>query len=528
MKKYIFLLAAAIFTGCSSDYLDTTPTSSTSPNTLYSTTDNAKVAINGLAKLMIKQYQSQGFNGEGTIKMYYGNYSGKYFYKDLPGWANTQNFMWVNSNDASYTNYPWHYYYMLIGNANPLIEQIDNAVGTEAERQFIKAQALTYRAYAYTQLCQIYGQRWKDSDNGSQPALVLRVNSGKEPLPLSPLADIYTQIYTDLNEAIQLFESSKMEREKNNFYEPNINVAYATYARAALNKEDFTSASKYAQLARKDFPLMSNDDYKSGFNTPNSEWIWGCYNAPDETLYYYSFHSYMGYNSTAGAVRNTPGCISRVLYNKIPDTDLRKNLFLNPGKDYIPVNSGQLALTGDNKNPDDIALNKEYRELFPELQKNAKLYKYMQFKFKVTEQPGVGNLNNFRSAEMYLIEAESLHKLGKDTEAQKLMNELVQPRDPEYKCTATGKDLFEEIKLYRFIELWGEGFDWFDLKRWGDSRVRNTFKDIKNKENEKEQISDDLYDQYPSTLARTIAPDQNNNWVYVTPIKESDYNPEIK
>ena len=52
MKKYIFLLAAAIFTGCSSDYLDTTPTSSTSPNTLYSTTDNAKVAINGLAKLM--------------------------------------------------------------------------------------------------------------------------------------------------------------------------------------------------------------------------------------------------------------------------------------------------------------------------------------------------------------------------------------------------------------------------------------------------------------------------------------------
>lgn len=513
MRKYILILSIALLTGCKSDYLNNDPNSSTNPKELYATTTNAKNAVNGMAKLMIRQYNSQGFNGEGTIKMYYGNYGGSHFYKNLPGWANVMNLVVASNDNSTYTIYPWYYYYNIISNANELIHYIDKSQGTEAERMYIKAQGLTFRAYSYMMLCQLYGPRWSSTNNGDTKCLVIKLNPNKDPEPLSSLADTYKQIYDDLDEAIRLFEASKIRRPNNRFYEPNIDVAYATYARAALNKEDYANAAKYAPLAYNNYPLMSNFEYNSGFSQVNQEWIWGSYNAPDETLYFWSYFAYLAYNSTASAVRAYPGCISRVLYNKIPETDIRKKLFLNPGNDFIPSSTGSIADSSD--------LAKRYRELFPDLQSDATLYRYMSFKFRATYQPGVGELNHFRSAEMYLIEAEALYKLDKETEAQQIMNKLNTLRNPEYNCTATGESLFEEIKIYRGIELWGEGFDWFDLKRWGDDRVRNSYKTSSS------TLPNDLYDQYPALLGTTIEASNLPYWTYVTPKKETDYNPEI-
>jgi DNA repair protein RecN (Recombination protein N) len=49
--------------------------------------------------------------------------------------------------------------------------------------------------------------------------------------------------------------------------------------------------------------------------------------------------------------------------------------------------------------------------------------------------------------------------------AQKALEELNQTRQPGYTCTKTGDDLFKEIVNYRELELWGEGFNWFDYVR---------------------------------------------------------------
>jgi len=38
-------------------------------------------------------------------------------------------------------------------------------------------------------------------------------------------------------------------------------------------------------------------------------------------------------------------------------------------------------------------------------------------------------------------------------------------RDPEYKASNTGEALVEEIMNSRRVELWGEGFRFYDLKR---------------------------------------------------------------
>lgn len=491
---------------CSKDYLNTTPTSSTATATIFETTDNAALAINGICKLMTRQYlESQGFNGEGTVKLYAGEYPGDNLSLNLPGWASVINANFHDNKITTYNYYNWYYYYMLIGNANAIIANINEAKGGENEKQFIKAQALSFRAYSYMMLLQLYSVRWSDSNNGASDGVVLRLDTSTDEMPLSSMNDCYKQIYDDLDEAISLYTASELAPSSNDNYSPNINMAYATYARAALNKQDYSKAAEMAVKAREGHPLMSNEEYKSGFSTPNKEWIWSCYGSADETLFYYSYFAYMSYNSSASAVRTYPKCINKEFYDRIPETDLRKGMFLDP-KDYSYTKSTGLA---------GKELTAYARTLYPKIYSTSKVYAYMNFKFENTSQPGVGHLNNFRSAEMYLIEAEANYFLKNEKAAQTAMNALTRDsgRDPEYNCTATGADLLEEIKLYRRVELFGEGFNWFDLKRWGDSMKRT---DPNNGGN------------YISVLAVTYGPQDKNNWTWVIPSRETDYNKLIK
>ena len=90
MKKILYTLGLTVLlASCGSNYLDTVPQSSTGTATIFETTQNAKLAINGICRLMVNQYlSSQGFNGEGTIKTWYGNYPGNDFQKsNLTGWS---------------------------------------------------------------------------------------------------------------------------------------------------------------------------------------------------------------------------------------------------------------------------------------------------------------------------------------------------------------------------------------------------------------------------------------------------------
>jgi hypothetical protein len=158
MKKYIFILGltAMGLVSCEKDYLDTTPEGEVDTKTILSSTDNSTLSIAGIAKSMTSQYlHSQGFNGEGTIKTWYGNYPGNDFQKsNLTGWSPIINSQYHLQLSSSYDTYPWYYYYKLVSNANAIIENIDAAEGTEQQKAFIKAQALTDRAYSFFMLSQ--------------------------------------------------------------------------------------------------------------------------------------------------------------------------------------------------------------------------------------------------------------------------------------------------------------------------------------------------------------------------------------
>ncbi|GEP93923.1 RagB/SusD family nutrient uptake outer membrane protein [Chitinophaga cymbidii] len=492
-------------TSCKKDALQTTPTSSVGTATLFETTKSASLAINGLAKMMTMQYlSSQGFNGEGTIKMLYGNYPGNHFFVNLSGWAVIINSEYHENVSSIYLYYPWYYYYKLIGNANIVLAYIDDAAGPDSEKEFIKAQALTYRAYSFMMLAQLYGFRWQDTNNGASEGLALRTDLSTGEIPLSTMAETYKLIYDDLDQAIAFYTSSGKTRSINS--EPDINVAYAVYARAALNRQDYPTAETYAVKAREGYPLMSAAEYKAGFANPNSEWIWSSHGGSDETLYYYSYQAYIAYNSNASAVRTTPKCISRELYNKIPATDIRRDLFLDPTGYTYTTATGAAS-------PE---LKARAFELYPDIFETSNVFAYMQFKVKANDLPGVGHTNHFRSSEMYLIEAEAKYFQNKPaSEVQQVLEALTagSGRDASYTCTKTGADLLNEIKTYRAIELWGEGFDWFDMKRWNDPIVRNTYANGGN---------------FLTSLAKTIQPSQFNKWTWKVPLKETDYNDAIK
>lgn len=520
MKKIfrLFMIAAGvlIMNSCSSDYLNTSPESSTGTSTIFETVDNMELAINGLYRQMTQQYGAfgQGYNGEGTIKHYLGNYASN----DWNRFTSMNIYLLDNSYhinpNSSWIILPWYYYYRIIANANAVIVYGPDAAGDEAKRDYLIAQAKVMRAYCYMQLSQRFHYRWSmgksdEAKNGN--GLVLRLDTSTGSMGLSSANDTYAQITKDLTEAIAVLEKDAYKRNQaTENYQINKDVAYAVYARAALIKGDYATSAQYAQKARKDYPLMSNSAYFAGFNTPTSEWIWSSYGSETETLYYYSFFAYNGFQANTSAVRNYPISIGKQLYESIPETDVRREMWLapEPGEKYSQTN-GQIT---DKKSPSYVKIFAKY----PEIPSTAKIAAWHQMKFQCLDGVGVGHVNHFRASEMYLIEAECQYMMGNESAAQALLEELnvSSGRDPEYTCTKTGDELFAEIKKYRGIELWGEGFGWFDLKRWNDPINRKHFSEGGN--------------SYLTYAVECVQEQTNNWWTSVLPEKETNYNTEVQ
>ena len=531
MKTFIKIFAGAVLAlslgACQKEFLETAPTASVGTSTVFSSTDLVKMAVNGIAYNMTTQQgaYSQGYCGENRIISIYNEYpSQEFIYNGMSaGWAPIMNQEYYSRYTTAYCSYPWFYYYKIISNANAIIVNVDGAAGLQAERDFYKAQALTYRAWAYTKLLELYSVRWKDSNNGASTGVVLRLDESTGDMPLSTMAECYAQIYADLDEAIRLFKSSGLNRAAGEVWLTNINVAYAIYAKAALNREDYNTALTNAKLAQDGYPLMSNSDYVSGFNEPTSEWIFGSYGDGSENNWYWTFgtqfacNGYYANNTSYGG-----GAIDKACTDKIPDNDLRKSMFLTQDKfpdfDFFDANNVNQSLgyiIGDDlwdaaaeyvasRTPAGLAgaYNAGYFHV------NA------QLKFWVFDTPGVMYLPYIRSSEMVLIEAEANYFLNNAAAAQAALVKLnaTSGRQAGYTCSKTGQDLFDEIVLYREIELWGEGFNWHDYKRWKKDIVRVGF---------------DKGGYVHAATATTISATATD-WTWAIPETETQYNGEVE
>lgn len=535
MKNYInkifgcaILASATLLASCGSDYLETKPTASVSSTEAVATTDMAYKALNGIARCQTTQHYAftQGFAGENAIMRLYENlpsqnYNYNYY---ASGWAPIHNQTFHNRTSTIYDGYAWYYYYQLIGQANRIIAHIDAATGSDEDKKFIKASALSFRAYSYEKLIHYYCYRWQDSNNGASQGVVLRLDESTGDAPFATLAETVAQIYKDCQEAITLFGESGIDRPASEVWIPNVNVAHAVYARAALFSQDYQTAVDQAKLAKQGYPLMSNDSYAAGFCEPTSEWIMGSYGDDSENNFYWSYGTQgacNGYYAKADGNPTGAGTIGHELISRIPNNDARKQNFLTedkfPNLDLSKESKyyytfGILGMMDDNiyEQADSIVKAHQAKGLTTPYQAGF-YYLDANLKFYVKAQPGVGYVPFIRSSEMVLIEAEANYFLGKTAEAQAALVELnaTSGRNPEYTCTKTGEELLSEIQDYRCLELWGEGFEWSDFKRWNKAVVRKSFAEGGNAH---------------TSVAITIKPEDGNKWTWGVPLNETDYN----
>lgn len=503
MKNYInkifgcaILASATMLASCGSDYLETKPTSSVGSENAVATTEMAYMALNGIARCQTTQHYAftQGFAGENAIMRLYENLpSQNYNYNAYAsGWAPIHNQQFHNRTNTIYDGYAWYYYYQLIGQANTIITRIDAAAGSESDKKFIKASALAFRAYSYEKLIHYYCYRWQDSNNGASQGVVLRLDESTGDAPYATLAETVDQIYKDCQEAITLFGESGIDRPASEVWIPNANVAHAVYARAALFRQDYQTALDQAKLAKQGYPLMSNADYKAGFCEPTSEWIMGSYGDASENNWYWSY-------GTQGACNGHYATAEGMTTGLSKESETYYTFgILGMEDDDIYAQADSIVKAHAVK-----GLNAPYQAGFYYLDANLKFF--------VTDQPGVSYLPFIRSSEMVLIEAEANYFLHHEAEAQAALVELnaTSGRNPEYTCTKTGEELLSEIQDYRCLELWGEGFEWSDFKRWNKAVVRKTFKEGGNAH---------------STVAITINPEDGNKWTWGVPLNETDYN----
>jgi hypothetical protein len=490
MKKISVLIAVVtltMVTSCKKQFLDTGPTSSVDEGAIFTTTGNAAGAINGVYRYLYSRYSDQNQPGQGGM-MLNMDFMGEDLHQSAATWYTTAGSGtggWVSQkNDgALWVSYPFRLYYRCIGNVNALIENIDAATGPDADKKRLKAEGLTMRAWSYFHLVQLFGKRYVAGTNNTQPGVSQPLSAKEVKMPRLTVEENYTQIKKDLDEAISLFAGASAAPNKSHL---SLNAARAIRARVALTMGDYVTAAAMAKavIDAGAYSLMSNAQYQEGFNTiANPEWIWGAFIQDDQGDTFGSYHAQISWDGNTTYIRSRPKRINSALYALITATDVRKKMW-------------EPAPTAANF---PLPLSTYIRE------------PYMSRKFKTRSAPTIGDVPYIRLAEMYLILAEAYARTaGKEADAKTALFTLAKNRDASYTLSAnTGEALIEEILVQRRVELWGEGFRFYDLKRLNQALNRTVV---------------------PNFVSASVGgvmqvPAGDNKWVFAIPITELQANP---
>lgn len=433
---------------------------------------------------------------------------------------------------------------------------------------FRYAQALTFRAHAYIRLLQIYCARFENriTTNGDWSLTVpLRLKyeeaEGDLNCPLATWEELVNQIYGDLAQALELYQLSGSRRSYE--WEPDIDVAKGLFSRVAMINHDWETARTMASEARQNYPIMSMSDYNKGFAEPTSEWLW-TNSGVSAGIYFWSFGALYACNGAYPTRWGTiaAGGINNDLINEFTSTaktltsgayDQRASLFFSPRNvlgnalklgfydtnncDQQYMNANQ-SISGDfhsefvrfcttrYRNVQDFGWLPPYTYYQNPISNNATTCAATfgaQFKFWGTDPYGTTFFPFMRSSELLLTEAEAAYMMGDESAADQLLYDLNINRystnnsgATRYTASYSGEKLYEAIKLYRRLELWGEGFSWFDAKRWNQpiSRTAWARNDINS-------------GNWPERFAVTFEVTASNGWRWRIPSTELNYNTAI-
>lgn len=423
--KNILVLALIVFLSSCSEELETSPGEYASQEQILESPVGRQSILTGAYVLLYDQTisASDDYFGLGSV-MLSTDLTGQDMILTRHSWFGFD--YRANNRNSTYRRprTSWQFFYKIINTANNIIKTSD----PESSDDNIRAsagQGYALRAFAYHYLVRLYQHTYIGHQNSL--GVPLYTENDLEGKPRATVQEIYNLITSDLNKAIKALEGYKRPDKT----VINSNVAHGILARVYLDMQEWQKAAENANKARQGYSLMSKNEYISGFNNiNNNEWIWGSAMSPEaykEEGKYQTFVSHMA-TETAGytGIIKLFKAIDKKLYETIPDTDIRKSVFF----------------FGDSKYAD-----------------------YVNKKFK-DKAGGAFDMDivYMRASEMYLIEAEAKARMGSGGADE--LYDLVYSRDKKYtKSTKAGNELIDEIILQRRIELWGEGFGWFDLKR---------------------------------------------------------------
>lgn len=386
----------------------------------------------------------------------------------------------LTSRNAQYANPRIRYTipYTQMGVANQVIASYPAGTTDSTAVSYIAA-ARAMRAYDYLMLAPYFQFSYATSaDKPCVPLLSDSVDATHNPRATVRL--VYAAIMNDLNYAVEHLGVARSDKQY-----INIDVAYGLRARAnlymgnwaaaAADAEKVINSGRYTPATREEVSVPGFDDATSG---DGHAWIWGALrteaDAQDHTNANYqsasSWISPFSGDGYAAATGNTP-VINKLLYDKIPSTDVRKGWWLD-AKKHSP-NWANLTWTADGK----TATGDEIADFTTSDGSKVALEPYTSIKFGMKN--GVGNTTNMsdfplmRIEEMYLIAAEGYARSGNESKAREILTNFVKTyRDPSYDINGRNLSLVDEIWFQRRVELWGEGFFTPDAKRLGKPIVR--------------------------------------------------------
>ena len=372
-----------------------------------------------------------------------------------------------SSRTPSYAN-PYIRYvtpYTLIGMVKDILATIPEDT-EDASLINMKAQAKTLRAYSYLSLAPYFQGSYETSkDKPCVPVLSDSVDVTNN--PRATVEQVYNVIVEDLTWAIDHLDETRSSKAY-----VNANVAYGLRARAYLAMGKGAEAAADAEKAMQGYEPASIAEVSvpTFCDMEEHNWIWAIDITDDQANYYPSATAPSWLSSLCGdgygAACGTTAMINKLLWDKIPATDVRKGWWIDEN-----LHSPNWAdLTWGTAKGDEIA------NLVLDDGSKVELPPYTNIKFGM--KSGVGStLNNndwplMRVEEMILIQAEGYAISGNEAKAKEILTNFVKTyRDPNY-TIPSGRTLRDEIWFQRRVELWGEGFAVSDARRLNKPIVR--------------------------------------------------------
>jgi hypothetical protein len=508
-KTFTLALAAAMtLSSCSSDLLDEDPSNAITTDNIISTSDNVSAVLMGAYDqtghylyLTLGQIGMDVMGDDAMISSgAYGfsTYNWHVYSYQYIQYANENNGWW-----SHYCEYMWRRAYTAINQCNNIIQNADN-LPSGCEDYLAQAHGL--RGWNFLNLyylfCPAYNNPTLGGDNGK--GLFLRLVPGSADastdVERSDLKTSFEQIISDLTYAYEHCTSTS-----NQYI--NRRAAALLLARTYLELDDYANASKFAEAAAANTfdgsNLMSQDEWRAGFMSANSEWLWGFHFDNMSTNIYASIPSYW---HMANAMDSKAVYGTKEYGTKVPGASLADQLdYLNANAvdyqtGYSDVRMASSFVNGLFKRNADSVWT-DCRALFPFYidEKDG----YVPAKFNNNGSLGVADFPMARIAEAYLIESEAKYRQGDEATALKVLNALQKQRGGSVSTSINIDEIWKE----RRRELYGEGRALGDLKRLQKPLERTGA------------------DQWSSTKS---LPANSPRMMYPIPDWELDYNPHYK